>query len=245
MKKILIALVAVLLILIGAGVFLASNLDGYIKETIEKEGSIALGSQVSLQAVETDLAAGSAKLSGLSIANPKGYSSEHAFSVNTIQAKVDYGNQIIEEVLIEKPTINADVNGTRSNFQDLVDQMPETADESEAEAAEEEPTITINSFKLLEATVNLTHDKLGATTFVMDDLILSNITGTPTQISEIISKELTSHVSKQTTAQVKGALTEKLNSAKEAIREKMDDAAELKDKVKDKVKGLKLKFGSG
>lgn len=236
MKKLVIALVALLIIVGGAAIFLASNLDGYIKETIEKEGSLALGNPVSLTAVETDLTGGSAKLSGLSIANPQGYPSANAFSVNTIQAKVDYGNQTIQEVLIENPVINADVIGTRSNFQDLLDQMPDSTEEEQAtEESEEEPIIAIQSFKLLQATVNLSHDKYGAQSFVMDDLILTDISGTATEISEEIARNLSAHVSKQTTNHIKAQVAEKL-------KEEAQDA--INKKVNEKLKGLKLKFGS-
>ena len=252
MKKVLIGLVVLIAIIaIGASILL-SNLDGYIKDTIEAEGTAALGSQVSVGSVETDLANGKATIKGLSIANMPGYQAINAMQIDTLQADVDYQNRLVEEILIQQPIINAELKGSRSNFQDLVDNMPaaeeevadddatneEAAGDGESEATE----ISIKSFKLNQATVNVTSDKLGQMSFVMDDLEISNLIGTPEVISTEITRRLTNHISQQ----VQKFAADKIKSEVKAevrakANEKMNEV--INEKVGDKLKGLKLKFG--
>ena len=251
MKKVLIGLVVLIAIIaIGASILL-SNLDGYIKDTIEAEGTAALGSQVSVGSVETDLANGKATIKGLSIANMPGYQAINAMQIDTLQADVDYQNRLVEEILIQQPIINAELKGSRSNFQDLVDNMPAAEEEGADDATNEEAAgdgeseateISIKSFKLNQATVNVTSDKLGQMSFVMDDLEISNLIGTPEVISTEITRRLTNHISQQ----VQKFAADKIKSEVKAevrakANEKMNEV--INEKVGDKLKGLKLKFG--
>ena len=251
MKKVVIGLVVLIAIIaIGASIML-SNLDGYIKQTIETEGSAALGSAVGVGSVETDLANGKAVIKGLSVANVPGYQSVNAIQIDTLLADVDYQNQLVEEILIQQPIINAELIGTRSNFQDLLDNMPAAEEVAETEESGDGPEITINSFKLNQATVNVLSDKLGQMSFVMDDLEITNLVGTPEVISTAITQRLTNHISRQVQqfataeiksrleAEVKARAQEKVN---EVVNEKVNDA--LKNKLGDKLKGVKLKFGN-
>lgn len=251
MKKVLIVVaVLIAVIAIGTTVFL-SNLDGLIKDTIEKEGTAALGTKVSVGSVETDLANGKAQIKGLSIANVAGYQSINALQIDTLFADVDYQNQLIEEVLIQQPIINAELKGKRSNFEDLLENMPAAEEDPMEEVDESDPAnITIKKFSLNQATVNVLSDQLGQMSFVMDDLVISDLSGTPEEISNIVTTRLTNHIAKQVqafaTEQIKARLEaevraraeEKIN---EVVNEKVTDV--VKDKVGDRLKDIKLKFG--
>ena len=239
MKKLLI-IIAVILVVIGVATSLfLSNLDGLIKDTIETEGTAAVGTQVSLQAVETDLVAGKAVLSGLTVANVDGYQAANAIEISQLVAQVDYETQIIEEILIEQPVINAELVGTRSNFNDLIDNMPPS--EAVEETDEEEVELTILSFKLNQATANVLSDRLGEMNFVMDDLEITNLSGTADQISEQITKALTGHIAKQVQDYVTEQFKAKFNAeALTEAKEKVDEV--VKEKLGDKLKGLKLKL---
>jgi len=120
MKKIFIALL-ILIVIIGVALFVfAGKLDGIVKEAIETEGSAALGSPVRV----ANLKEGSALLTNFSIANPAGYTAKNAIEVTSFSAKVDYSNQLIEKIEINKPVINAEQKGQKNNFQDLLENMP-------------------------------------------------------------------------------------------------------------------------
>jgi hypothetical protein len=245
MKKLLIGLVAIVILLgIGSVVFLG-KLDGVIADAINKYGSEALGTSVSVSAVKTDLKEGSISISGLNVANPPGYTQSSAFNMGEFSTKVDYEKQEIAEIVLRNPSINAELKGTQSNFKDLLDGLPESAPSSETESDGEEITLTIQSLKLLSAKVNLTTDSIGNHSFVMADLVLKDITGTPSTIASSLTTKLTQHVNDQITKFAKKLVENKaVDKAKEVAKEKVQEKVneKLGEQVGSKLKGLKFNF---
>jgi len=256
-KKILIA-VLILLVLVGVGValFVSTSLDDLIAEQIEVQGSAALGSKVSVANVKTSLTNGSAVISGLTIANPDGYSTTNAIQISSFSAKVDYQNQLIEQISIDQPIINAEVANNKNNFQELLDNIPETEDTDQNTDDSNDVVLTIKQLAIRQATVNLRVEektvgdrtlKLEDQSFVMSDLVINNLSGTTDQLSEDITRRLTKHVSSQVqdfvAAQIKERVKEEIKSkAKEKVNELLEK--KLGDKVGDKLKGLKFKLGN-
>ncbi len=262
MKKVLIALL-VLVVIVGIALFVfVGKMDEIVKQVIETEGSAAIGSPVRVESVVTNLKEGSALLTNFTIANPAGYRAKNAIEVTSFSANVDYSNQLIEEIEIDQPIINAEQKGQRNNFQDLLENMP-ADDEEETVEEQSDTVITIKKLALRRATVNLiTSDlsvagktlDLGDRSFVMEDFVVNNLSGTATEISDEVVKQLTSHVSAQVTDYVKGEIAsvakERLmQEAKEKINQKLEETLEgkldgkLDGEVKEKLKGLKFKFG--
>ena len=118
MKKIGIGVV-VLIVLVGFAVwYLFMNLDHYIKVAVEKYGSQATQTTVSLDSVKLSLSSGQGELSGLSVSNPKGFSSAKAFNLGSITVQVDAssvtgnGPIIIKSVDIEQPQVGFELATT-------------------------------------------------------------------------------------------------------------------------------------
>lgn len=249
MKKVLIGLLVVAVIVGVAATIFVGKLDQLIADAIETEGSAALGSQVQVESVVTQLKEGIATINGLTVANPAGFKAASALRIASFSADVDYQNQIVEKILINKPVINAELKGTMNNFEQLLANMPETDDTTDPSG--EDPVITINSFQLRQAQINLVADRLGERSFVMDDYVINNLKGTPEQISEILTRGLTDHVSSQikgyATSEITKILTEEAKKkVKEVVNEKIQEQlgdkldVELNDKLGDKI-GDKLK----
>ena len=234
MKKILIILAVVIGLIAIVGVLFLGKLDGYIAKVIKEEGSKALGTTVSVASVKTDLKQGSASINGLSIANPAGYQSKHAISIGSFSADVDYKEQVIEKISILKPVINAEMQGEKTNFKDLLNNIPksETKENNETKS-EKEIELLIKLFELRQATVNLISDQFGERSFVMQDFVLTDIKGTPTQISKTLAQKLTAHVSGQVQS---FAVAEIKSEAKAKVKEKINE------KLSEKVKGFNLKL---
>lgn len=124
LKKLAVAFV-VLVVVIGFGVnYLWSNLDSIVKSTIVKYGTEATQTDVGVSSVHLSITTGEGSLSGLSVGNPKGFSSGKALQMGAIDLKIDTnsvmgnGPIIIKEITIEKPEINYDVTTTGdSNLQ--------------------------------------------------------------------------------------------------------------------------------
>ena len=250
MKKILFALLLLIVVAgLGATYFITQNLDSLIAKIIEEEGTSKLNTPVSVSGVITKLTEGKASISGINIANPAGYSSANAVSLNSIAADVDYSTQVIKSITINQPIINAELKGSSSNFQELLNNIPESADEEDDESSSTQE-ITISRLSLTKATVNLIatdyapaakygfdNDLDLNTSFVMDDFVMKNITGTAEEITEEISTKLIKHITSQVksfaTAQIKAEATKQL---KEKATEKIQEA--IGDKLGDKLKGL-------
>jgi len=242
MKKILIGLVVVLLY------FVINQLDSLIAQTIEKEGSAALNTRVNVSQVTTQLKDGKASISGITIANPTGYKNAHALSLNSISAEVDYKDQIIKKISINQPIINAELKGSTSNFQELLDKLSKPSDPQakQSQSSSNNQKITINKLVLSKATVNLLATdyapaaKYGLkndldldTSFIMDDFVMNNITGTVDQVTDKISKKLMKHI----TSQVRNFATDLVK--KEASKQIKEKATEkIKEALGDKLKGL-------
>ena len=72
--------------------FLASNLDGLVKQIIERTGSELTGTAVRLGAVEIDLTSGRGTLRNLRVANPDGFSGADVFSLGAILFEIVTGS---------------------------------------------------------------------------------------------------------------------------------------------------------
>lgn len=124
-KKILIA-VAVLLVIVVAGVyFLWSNIGGIIKTALQDYGSQATQSEVKVSNVKLSLTSGEGSISGISIANPKGYSASNAFMLGLVSVKLDTSTVtknpvVIKEIVIDAPQVNYEMGADGgSNLQTI------------------------------------------------------------------------------------------------------------------------------
>ena len=245
MKKLSIAGLAILVI-IGMAMFVfAGKMDGIVKDVIETEGTEALGSPVTVGSVVTDLINGSVVINNLTIANPVGYKAKNAIEVTSFGASVDYQNQVVDTIEIDQPIINAEQKGKNNNFQDLLDNMPVTAEEEDTSTEEDTTVITINQLALRRATVNLITSglslggqaiELGDRSFVMDDFVVNNLSGTATEISDEVVQKLTAHVSAQVANYLKNEIVKIAKSAVELTQK-------VKGKVGEKLKSLNFRFG--
>jgi hypothetical protein len=123
-KKLAIGLVCLIVLLAAGGYFLMSNLDGIIKNAVEKYASAAVQADVRLDGVKLTLASGEGMLSGLSVGNPKGFSTPKAFYLGSINIKLDTnsikgaGPIVIRDITIDQPQVTYELlNSGTSNLQ--------------------------------------------------------------------------------------------------------------------------------
>ena len=90
MKKVFIGL-AVIAIVLGALLWwLGANLDGIVKKAIEDVGADVTQTSVDVSGVGIKLLDGKATISGLSVANPPGFSNPNIFTLgNSISGAID------------------------------------------------------------------------------------------------------------------------------------------------------------
>jgi len=116
-KKLGIALAVLLVLIAGAAYFLFANLDSLIKAAIEKYGSAATQTEVSVDSVHLSLTSGAGSISGISIGNPAGFSSNQALTLGQAAVQVDTssiagnGPIVIDNVTIAQPHVIYEMKG--------------------------------------------------------------------------------------------------------------------------------------
>jgi len=110
MKKILIGIAAVVTVLVLAIVLLLGNIDKIVQGVLEDVGSELLGVPVKVSSVKIKLKSGSGQITGLTIANPKGYSAKNAFRMDMIRLGLNLGSLgkqplVVDELNIKNPVV--------------------------------------------------------------------------------------------------------------------------------------------
>ncbi len=124
--KVLIGAGIVLAVVVAGLFYLGSRLDSIVQAAIERYGSEATGTQVSVSSVNLSLREGRGTLHGLSIANPQGFSDGDAIRFGTITLAFDLDSLrgrspiIINEATIEAPYVAYEQNRAgKSNLQTI------------------------------------------------------------------------------------------------------------------------------
>lgn len=225
MKKPIIILIALILVIGGAAWYFATfHMDSVIKQKIETTASSSLGTQVSVGGVKTDIKGGSLTISNITIANPPGFENENAFSLNGIEAAVDYSNFEIKRVVIEKPEILVEEKGGKTNFDQILAGMQkqesapaeesEPVEESEPSAdAKEEQIIVIRHFRMNGSRASFESESMDHYSDLKIGAVeLSNLKGTHSEISKVITNEIIKEITKAAAIElVKAKASEKLD----------------------------------
>ncbi len=127
MKKILIG-IALLIAIIGVGTYyLGANLDSIVRAAVEKYGTAATKTDVTLDKVTIILSSGEASLSGLSVGKPQDFEAKKSLYLGSIEVQIDTksltgtGPIVIKSINIDKPQVTYEINNRgESNFQTIM-----------------------------------------------------------------------------------------------------------------------------
>lgn len=190
MRKILIALGAVVAIAAAAAVLLMSNLDSLIKTAIEEAGSRVAGVPVRVAKVEISLKDGKGRIAGLTVGNPGGFKTPTAFSLGEIAIALDTasvtGNPVvIRDISVTAPEVTYELGAGGSNVDAIQKNVQSFAGagggKAKAEAApqggkEDGKKLVIDHLVLRDGKVTLaTPLPGGKATGAMGEIKLSNI----------------------------------------------------------------------
>lgn len=124
MKKVLIAVVA-LLVIVAVVLFIGlSNLGPLIKKAVNTQGPKITGTALSLGDVDIALLSGQAKLQNFLLGNPQGFNSPHAVRVKSIYVDVDEKSLTGDTIVIDRievvgPDIYYEKGAGSDNFKAL------------------------------------------------------------------------------------------------------------------------------
>ena len=246
MKKILIALLVIIVIVAGALFYLWQNRDAYIKTAIEEAGRRATQVSVTLNKVDTgNVLDGAVALRGLVVGNPSGFKTDSAFKLGEIRVKVDPGTItsdtiVIKEVVIAAPQVTYEFGGGGSNvgtIQKNVQQMAGSGGGSGggSQSSGGGKKVVIENLYVRDGKVNVSADFLqgqqtgtNLPTIHLKDIGKSGGGATPTEVAEqviaAISKAATGAVGKLDVGAIKDALGKELGAKAGEMQKKLEGA---------------------
>jgi hypothetical protein len=181
--KIFGAIVLVLVIgIVGAVFYFTSNVDAIVENLIEEQGSAATGTAVRVDGVSIDLRAATGAVTGLSVANPEGFSGDPAIEFGTLKLRLDAGSLfespiVVENIDVGEATLRMEQSGSRNNLQVLLDKLrgePPAEPETEGQGTR----VVIERFALTDANASLSVVDLDEQrTLDVPDIVLTDIGG--------------------------------------------------------------------
>jgi len=183
MKKTLIGLVVIILIVVGIAVYGASQSETIIRTAVLEYAPKATGSDVSLDKVSVSLLGGSAGLSGLTVGNPAGFKSDHAFDLGNMSVMIDLKSLTqdvirIKEVRIDGADLIYEI-GTKGNNIGKIQKNIEAYTQSLGLKASEDSTakFIVDHIYITGTKVKLASDLLGGkgAALALPDIHLKNI----------------------------------------------------------------------
>jgi len=229
MKKIFAILIFLLLVVGGAAwYFINFRMDSLIEERIETVGSLSLGTSVSVGSVKTSIKDGSLNISSVTVANPPGFKNKDAFTLNGIEAAVDYGSLDVKRLVIENPEIVIEELGGQTNFSLMMaalDQENSDSGTSPAPAGVEEPVIVIRHFRMNGSRAAFESESLNRYTDIKIDAIeLNDLKGTPTELSKVIAARILKEISREAaTEMLKAQAKKQFKDTKVNVSKKLKD----------------------
>lgn len=265
MKKVLIAIFVVLILAIaGAVYYVVSNLDAIIEAAIEEFGSQAVKTSVEVEKVQTSLAEGRAVIYGFSVANPRGFSLPQAFSLGEIAVVInteqtDKEMIAIDLVNIVAPRVFYEINEQRQGSLNIIkdnlaggNAAPDgNASDTTSRAGSESGTMRIDIARINFADASL-HAKIAPLNnktydLKLPSLVLTDLSGTPEQISRQVLDRLIDHAKNEIRkqgldkelAEIKARAQQRLDQEKAKLEQQADERIETeKSRAEDKLKNL-------
>lgn len=248
MKKILLAVLLLVLAAGGGLYYVYSNLDRLVQQGIELAGSEALGTQVSVERVELDLAGGAARVYGLAIANPEGFSDNALFAVREAAVVLDLARLErrhigIHAIEAQQPQVYFERREGVSNI-DVLRQQLAGADEQPAapaaSVADAPLQLSIGTVVIEQIEAMLDVEGLPAPVPAsLGDVRLQDLSGTPEEVAQQILDPLLRQIGSQAaTNLLKVSAGSLLDSAAELGRSALDKAGDAGARLRDSFNNL-------
>lgn len=234
MKKILAILGGVVLVIVIAVFLLLGSLDSIIKGQIEKVGTELTGVPVTVGSVELSLTDGAGTISGLTIANPPGYSDNPAFSLGTLKLGIDINSLskanpiVLDNLVIDSMDANLELRTDSSNLSVIAENVSKNTESAEQETTETESgkplLITIRQLFINDVNIVI-NDGKSTKQDTLPTIELANVGGeagaTPAGITGAILSKLISEILKEAAAE---ALMKKANDAVQGATKSLMDS---------------------
>jgi len=212
MKKLLIILGGLFVVTVVAIIIIIANLGRVVKSAVNTVGPRITQTTVVLNGADISPFSGKGALKELTVGNPKGWNTEHAFFLKEISLDLDTksikgDHVVINSIVIDNPEIIYETTGalTTSNLQDLIKNLQGSSDQKAQGAAQQpesktssepakETKLEVKSFRLTNVTIKVAYNT-NVYTVKIPDLIMADLGTkegglTPEQLSIAIIKEI-------------------------------------------------------
>jgi len=259
-RGIMFGVIAILVIIVGAIVYVMGSLDSIIKAAVEDYGSEIIQADVSLDKVKIEPTSGEGSLSGLTVGNPKGFKSDSAFRLGEVSVALDIATVtedviVIKKIVIDAPEITYELGKGGDNLRAIQKNVDDYAAqfasdegaEVEPESSGEGPKLVIQDLYVRNGKIEAVipglggEKKLGAS---LPEIHLSDIGkegegATPGEVVKKVLGAVTSSAGKAVAAlnldAIKGLAEKGVGTAKELVG---DGAGTATDTVKKGVSGI-------
>lgn len=257
MKAIKITLVIVLLVVmlvIGAVFAVLMNLEGIVEDAVETKGPEVTLTPVNLGGVNIKLLQGLAELNNFEVANPKGFTSAHAFKADVLRVKLDpsaikSGIIVLDDITVEGVSLVAEQKGLTTNVQELHNAIKQFTGRKASGAKDEEiaasdnaaePRFILKHLSFKNNSMSLLTENYGSYTLDIPALERNNLGGdkglTASELAVAILEPILDSAEKAAKAKLKKvAKSEVEDKVKAKLEEELDEDTKA---TVDKLKGM-------
>ena len=238
------ALIILVVLIIAAVVIVGIFLDGIVKKSVETVGPRITKVPVTLNAVHLSLLTGSAKIDGLVVGNPAGYTATNAISVGSAAVGVNPFSVLSDKIVVRSirvvaPEITFEGNPFgKNNLTQIRDNVSGPAQPAQKPAAPAKPAkpakkIEVDDFLITGAKVHLPAADL---TLSLPDIHLTDLGKGPDGITAV---DLTKRVLDALTTSTLKAVTSSANKLGKGVESLGKQAASNSvEKIKKGLGGL-------
>jgi hypothetical protein len=175
-KKIIIGVVVLLIVVAGGAYYLYSNLGPILKAAIEKYGSEATQTKVTVDTVKLSLSDGQGSISGLVVGNPSGFNGPKSIDLGSISLQVDTGTVtqnpvVIKQIVIAAPQVMYERSGSGGNLEKIQSNVTQYAGADRAKSGgDSKPSSTSSSSSSSSSPSSSTADKKAERKVIIEDL---------------------------------------------------------------------------
>lgn len=227
--KVILALIGLVIVLVvGAFVYLLSNAGDIVEQVIESQGPKLTRTNVTLGEADIRIREGRGELKDLIVANPEGYTAPNALHAQNLALQIEpqsvVGDVIVvKELLVEGVTVTAEQQGMTTNLQELLKAVQQAAagpEQPTQEDGQSDIRLMVEKVRFADNRLNLITEQHGEYAVELPPLELENLGNkqqglTPAQLGKAVLQPV-------------------LAQARDAAQDRLEQ--ELKDRAEDKLK---------
>jgi hypothetical protein len=219
-KGIKITAIVIIVLVLAGFLILTLTIDSIVKSKIEQIGSEMTGTMVTVDNVSMSPFSGEGTITGLRIANPDGYDSDHAIVIDDMFIKARVRTifsdvVVIEEILVTRPAIYIEQKLPDNNLGIILNNINEAAERGTTSDA----NMVVHYFRFEDATVNVYTDVGGerSISFGLAEIELNDIggEGESTAVEQVV-KQISDRI-------IQNALQAAIREGTDQLREAIED----------------------